>query len=430
MATPTRYDCLVIGSGQGGNPVATAFAKKGKTTALVERTHIGGCCINEGCTPTKTPIASGRVAYHMRREADYAIDMPVGENGSIVSAMQKREASSTDSNTLSVQMNEGSVRRITADAIFINTGEGPSKLRLAGVESIFPERRLDSISIQELDEVPKHLLIIGGGYVALEFGQLFRRFDAEVIIVQRSKQLLPREDPDIAASMLEIFREDGITVLLSTTPLIVTSPRPEIRPSEGKDFTISGSHILSAAGRTLNTDKLNLNAAGVETTPSSHIKGNERLETSVPGIWALGDVKGPPAFTHISYDNFRIIQRNVLKPTLPKLTTTDRLIRYVYYTEPQLAHVGLHAHEARTQFPQKKIQTAKMRMAWVARALETDESRGGRGRRDGADHGVLLPWAGRGRAQEVGADGDDGEGALQRSAKRDMGASEFGGKLE
>ncbi|MCJ1430889.1 hypothetical protein MMC27_000239 [Xylographa pallens] len=293
------------------------------------------------------------------------------------------EAHFIDSKKLSVKMNDDSIRAVTAEHIFINTGERPSIPQLAGLESIPAEHRLDSTTIQELDEVPLSLLVLGGGYIGLEFGQLFRRLGSQVTIVQRSSQLLPREDPDIAASMLDILREDGIKVHLSTTAVSISPPpagsdamRLVIRVPDGTEQTISGSHLLSAAGRTPNTDMLNLQAAGISIKPSAHVEVNERLETSVPGIWALGDVKGPPAFTHISYDDFRIIQRNVLEPHLPPLTTKDRIVPYVCYTDPQMGHVGLHEYEARKQFPNRKIQTAKMPMAYVARALETDESRG------------------------------------------------------
>ncbi|MCJ1291306.1 hypothetical protein MMC34_002849 [Xylographa carneopallida] len=415
MATASNtkeYDCIVIGSGQGATPLANAFTTAGRRTALIERSHIGGCCVNEGCTPTKTMIASGKVAYHTQRAADYGIHSPGAEDGLIVTDMKKVRqrkrdivdsfrtggetraqsagvdvlkgvATFTDSKKLSVKMDDGSERNVTAERIFISTGERPSIPQLTGLESIPAERQLDSTTIQELDVVPTSLLVLGGGYIGLEFGQLFNRLGSEVTIVQRSSQLLPREDPDIAASMLDIFREDGIKVHLSTTAVSI-SPGPSdsdvirllIRSAEGSEYTVSASHILFAAGRRPNTDMLNLEAAGIFLKPSSHIEVNDRLETSVPGIWALGDVKGPPAFTHISYDDFRIIQRNVLEPHLPSLTTKGRIVPYVCYTDPQMGHIGLHEYEARKQFPDRKIQTAKMPMAYVARALETDESRG------------------------------------------------------
>ncbi|MCJ1406891.1 hypothetical protein MMC19_000961 [Ptychographa xylographoides] len=293
------------------------------------------------------------------------------------------EASFTESKVLRIKMKEGDSRIITAEFIFINTGERPFVPKLPGFDLIPADRRLDSTSIQELNEVPGHLIVLGGGYIGLEFGQLFRRLGAEVTIVQRSAQLLPREDPEIASSMADILREDGITIHLSTSAISVSSSSASnpidlvIRPKDSPEIKISGTHLLAAAGRMPNTDTLNLHVAGINTSSTAHIAVNERLETSVPGIWAMGDVKGPPAFTHISYDDFRILKHNVLdSPTLPSLTIANRLVPYVCYTDPQMGHVGLHEHEARAKFPGKIIRTAKMPMAYVARALETDESRG------------------------------------------------------
>ena len=419
MALSSHYDALIIGSGQGGTPLASAFAKAGRKTALVESKHIGGCCVNEGCTPTKTLIASGRNAYMTRRGADFGVHTLDGKDGEIRQDMlkvrqRKRDivnkfrsggesrthaagvevlmglAAFVDKKTMRVKLNDGEEKTITADKIFINTGERPAQPRLENLESVTPERVLDSTSIQELGEVPEHLLILGGGYIGLEFGQLFRRFGAQVTIVQRAAQLLPREDPDVADCMLKILQEDGITVHLSTSAIRVdTSSSGDveltIRPKEGNEQRLSGSHLLSAAGRTPNTDTLNLGAAGVSTLNSGHIAVNSRLETSTPDIYALGDVKGPPAFTHISYDDFRVLQHNLLTSSSPSgdtsshvepLTTDNRMVPYVVYTDPQLGHVGLHEHEARTQFPQKTIKVAKMPMKYVARALECDETRG------------------------------------------------------
>ncbi|KAH0559523.1 hypothetical protein GP486_003962 [Trichoglossum hirsutum] len=410
MALPRHYTSVVIGSGQAGTPLASALAKAGRTTALIERTHIGGCCVNEGCTPTKTLIASGRAAYLARRGADYGIHTPGitvdmtkirQRKRDIVSSFrggsEKRtlaagvdvlmgEASFKDKKTLSVKLDQGGETIIvTADEIFINAGERPAKPRLTGIETVPAERILDSTSIQELDQLPEHLVVLGGGYVGLEFGQLFRRLGSAVTVIQRASQVLPREDPDVAECALEILRQDGITVHLNATAeRIEPSPQSPIvltvRFKDGTNQTIPGSHLLSAAGRVPNTDSLNLAAAGISTTPNphgpAHIACNPRLETSTPGIYVLGDIKGPPAFTHISYDDFRIIRGNLIDHSSPPLTTANRLVPYVVYTDPQLGHVGLHEHEARKQFPPGAIKVAKMPMAYAARALETDETRG------------------------------------------------------
>ncbi|MCJ1351294.1 MAG: hypothetical protein MMC33_001278 [Icmadophila ericetorum] len=411
--TPTHYNAVIIGSGQGGTPLAQALAKAGRKTALIESSHIGGCCINEGCTPTKTLIASGKVAYHMRRGADYGINVSGGKDRKVVTDMERvrqrkrdiveswraggekrtrdagvevlwGEGSFKSEKSMVVRLRDGQEKRITADSFFVNTGERPAKPKLPGIEDVPQDRKLDSTSVQELGEVPSHLIVLGGGYIGLEFGQLFRRLGAEVTIIQRSSQLLPREDPDIAASMLKILSEDGLTVHLSTNASSVswdekhasTGIHLQIRSNSGKEMEVVGSHLLSAAGRTPNTDMLNLSSAGVETNSKGYIEVNERLETSAPGIWAIGDVKGPPAFTHISYDDFRIVQANVLNPTRCYLSTKNRTVPYVCFTDPQMAHVGFHEAEVRQKWPDRKIKVAKMPMNYVARALEMDESRG------------------------------------------------------
>jgi pyruvate/2-oxoglutarate dehydrogenase complex dihydrolipoamide dehydrogenase (E3) component len=410
MGAITQYDAIVIGSGQSGTPLAAAFAKAGQKTALIERKNIGGTCINEGCTPTKTLIASGRVAYLVRRGMDYGIH--TGEPNSNVNAavvdmikvrqrkrdivaqfrggsetriedagvdLLKGEASFVDQNTLQYTDSSGSVKTVQGQKIFINVGERPRSPLLEGIDSIAKEKIFDSTSVQELGEVPGHLVVIGGGYVGVEFAQLFRRLGAKVTIVQRGAQLLPREDEEVAEMLQDIFREDGLTVHLNSDTV-------KIAPSPGgftldlhvnnRNETVEGTHILFAAGRTPNTNRLKPEAAGIKTDKKGYIVTNEYLETSSPSTFAMGDAKGPPAFTHISYDDFRILRSNLLSSPITKLTIKDRIVPYVVFTDPQLAHVGLHEEEARQKFPDMKIQTAKMPMAYVARALETDESRG------------------------------------------------------
>ena len=409
MASPRHFDCIVIGSGQAGTPLAAALAKGGRKTALIERIHIGGCCVNEGCTPTKTMVASGRAAYLTRRGADYGIHTPGGEDGKISIDMlrvrqRKRdivnsfrsgnesriqsagveilmgEASFGDSKSLHVKLSDESVTNVTADEIFINTGERPARPELPGTQHLDPARVLDSTSIQELGEVPGHLIVLGGGYVGLEFAQLFRRLGSAVTVIQRNSQLLPREDQEIAKSVLDILREDGLTVHLEANATSVSSSGEAIsltcQLKNGKEEIVNGTHLLFAAGRVPNTEMLNLNSAGIKTNSKGYIVANDKLETTAPGVYVLGDAKGPPAFTHISYDDFRIIQANLITKSTPQATTRNRLVPYVVYTDPQLGHVGLHEHEARSQFPGRNIKTARMPMEYVARALETDEARG------------------------------------------------------
>ncbi len=398
MTSTTQYDAIVIGAGQAGGPLSTALANAGWKTAIIERTHVGGTCINEGCTPTKTMVASARVAYLTRRGADYGvhtgpitIDMTKVRqrkrdivdsfrNGSQSRIENTRgvdllmgEGHFTGPKTLEVVFPGGERRQLTAGTIFINAGARPSKPSLPGIENI---ATLDSTSIMELDTVPDHLLIIGGGYVGLEFGQMFRRFGSRVTIIQRSAKLLAREDADVADEVANILREDGVEVLLETKPLRVEQSSDgvihlTVQTPTG-ERTLSGSHLLLAAGRVPNTDWLNLDATGVSTDKRGFIQANERLETSVPGIYALGDIKGGPAFTHISYDDFRIIRTNLIEHG--NASIHNRIVPYTVFIDPQLGRVGITESEAREQ--KRNIKVAKMPMNYVARALELDESRG------------------------------------------------------
>jgi len=396
--TTTQYDAIVFGAGQAGGPLSTALARAGWKTAIIERVHVGGTCINEGCTPTKTMVASARVAYLARRAADYGVHTgPITVDMTVVrqrkrdivesfrNGSQQRiestegvdllmgEAHFTGPKLVEVRLNNGETRQLTAGTIFLNTGDRPSKPPLSGLDRV---SALDSTSIMELDIVPEHLLVIGGGYVGLEFGQMFRRFGSQVTVVQRGKYLLNREDPDVAAEVAKIMREDGIEVLLETAPVQVEQPaggaiQLKVHTPAG-ERTLNGSHLLLAAGRVPNSDWLDLAAAGVQVDKRGSIQVNERLETNVPGIYALGDVKGGPAFTHISYDDFRIIRTNLLEGG--SATIRDRLVPYTVFIDPQLGRVGLTETEARAQ--DRHIKVATMPMNYVARALETDEPRG------------------------------------------------------
>jgi len=398
MTQTIQYDAIIIGAGQAGGPLSTALAKAGWKTALIERIHVGGTCINEGCTPTKTMVASARVAYLARRGADYGIHTGPVTIDMIKVRQRKRdivdsfrngsqsriestpgvdllmgEASFTGPKEIEVLLADGESRQLTANTIFINAGDRPAKPSITGVEKV---ATLDSTSIMELDTVPAHLLVVGGGYIGLEFGQMFRRFGSQVTIIQRGSSLLTREDPDVAREVASIMREDGIEVLLETRPVYVEQPSMgtiELTvQTPGGQRILTGSHLLIAAGRVPNSDWLNLEAAGVQTDKHGYIRVNERLETNVPGIYALGDVKGGPAFTHISYDDFRIIRTNLLEKG--NASIRDRLVPYTVFIDPQLGRVGLSETEARAQG--RNIRVAKMPMDYVARALEVDESRG------------------------------------------------------
>jgi len=427
MDPATHYDAIVIGAGQAGGPLAGALARAGRRSALIERVHVGGTCINEGCTPTKTMVASARVAHLARRGADYGVRVgPVvvdmvavrQRKRSIVESFRSGSERRLTTAGLDLLMGEGrfigpnavEVRSaggtlaLTAPLIFINTGGRPTRPGLPGIDSV---PTLDSTSIMELGELPEHLLVLGGGYIGLEFSQMFRRFGSRVTVVQRAPQLVAREDADVSEEIRRILCEDGVEVLLETKAAWV-GPAGDGRirlavQNGGDERMLVASHLLLATGRSPNTEALNLCTAGVVTDKSGFIKVNERLETSAPGVYALGDVKGGPAFTHISYDDFRIIRTNILEGG--NATTRDRLVPNTVFIDPQLGRIGLTETEAREQG--RKIQVAKMPMCYVARALEMDEPRGFMKAVVDGDTGLILG------AAVLGIEGGEIMAALQ-----------------
>jgi pyruvate/2-oxoglutarate dehydrogenase complex dihydrolipoamide dehydrogenase (E3) component len=398
MSATDQYQAVVIGSGQGGKPLCVALAGAGWRTAIVEREHVGGTCVNEGCTPTKTMVASGRVAYLARRGADYGvqtgnirIDMTrirkrkrdivdSFRNGSQARLEKTQnldlifgEASFTGPKTLGVRLKDGTQRALRAEQIFIDAGCQPAVPKIDGLNDV---PYLNSTSIMELDSVPEHLMVLGGGYVGLEFGQMFRRFGSRVSIVHRGDRLLRGEDSDVADEIAALLRQDGIDLFLNSTAESVTKAGPQIllaaRDETGKIRELQGSHLLVATGRVPNVEALNLSVAGIATDDRGFIKVNSKLETSAPGVYALGDINGGPAFTHISYDDFRILRTNLIDKG--SATTEGRPLPYTIYIDPQLGRIGITENQARKQ--NKNIRIAKMPMSSVARALEVDESRG------------------------------------------------------
>lgn len=399
MAAPDQYDFIMIGAGQSGDPLARACARAGKRTALIERDAVGGTCVNYGCTPTKTMVASGRTAYVAGRapllgvhSSTVSVDMSrvrqrkrdiVEEFRSGTETRLRAienldliygEARFASARSVIVAAKSGEERELTASqAIVVNTGQRPIVPDLPGLDTV---PYLDSTSIMELDRVPEHLVVLGGGYIAVEFGQLMRRLGSRVTILQRAKQLLGREDDDIAAAVKDILIEDGIDVLIEATSkkvepaaggvaLTVSGPAGERR--------IEGSHLLVAVGRVSNTEALALERAGIALDGRGNIAANDRLETSAPGVFAMGDVKGGPAFTHISYDDYRILSRRLLEGD-EHASIAGRLVPYTVFMDPQLGRVGMTEAEARAKG--LNIKVATMPMSYVARALESEEKRG------------------------------------------------------
>lgn len=397
-----QFDAVVIGSGQGGNPLARAMAKHGWKVAVVERRYVGGTCVNDGCTPSKTIDASAKVAYLAKRGADFGVQTgPIHVDlRKVYERKQKIVLQSRENNTkgleesctlllgeasfaeqqpgggsyaIDVRMNDGGdVRTLVTPRVFLNTGERPHPPKLEGLNSV---PYLDSTSIMELQEVPEHLVVLGAGYIALEFAQMMVRFGAKVTVLERGERIAAHEDDDVAECLRGILQADGIRILTCTSVERASggegSVSLEVTAEDGPQ-TIRGSHLLVATGRTPNVEALHLQRVGVPQNEKGYVQVNDRLETSVPGIWAIGDVKGGPAFTHISYDDFRVLRSNVLEGGTASIR--DRLTNYTMFTDPELGRIGLSEKDAEKQ--QIKVRVATMPGDSVARLDEMDQSAG------------------------------------------------------
>jgi pyruvate/2-oxoglutarate dehydrogenase complex dihydrolipoamide dehydrogenase (E3) component len=393
-----KFDAVIIGTGQGGKPLAFALGDKGFKTAIIERKYVGGTCINFGCTPTKAMIASAKAAQIAGESEKYGVysgnvsvdfQRVIRRRDRIVKSFRdsgrKRlqehekielifgEASFKDEYVIELKLKKGGLRTLTSEKIFINTGTSPF---IPHIDGLSKSGYLTSRTILNLKEKPKHLIIIGGGYIGLEYGQMFKRFGSEVTIIQKNSRLIPGEDEDISEEILKIFREEGIKVLLSAdTQKISKDKKGKFKARvkhDSNETEVKGTHLLIAAGLVPNTGELNLDSAGVKTDLRGFIIVNDKLQTSSEDVYALGDVKGGPAFTHISYDDYRIIKGNLLENK--NLSITDRLVPYTIFTDPPLGRVGLSENEARSKGIKYKI--ASLPMNYVARAIETDETKG------------------------------------------------------
>ncbi len=398
MSQSERYDAIIIGTGQAGKPLAGALDDHGLKTAIIEKGRVGGTCVIEGCTPTKTMVASARAAYTAGRAGDYgvntgpiSIDMEIVRerkraivdswSGGSTRGMTRREmvdlimgeARFTGPHQVTVALNEGGERVLEADRIFINAG---NRAWVPPIEGLQDVDFLDNASIMELDRVPEHLLVLGGGFIGMEFGQMFRRFGADVTIFEMGPRMMPREDEDVCGAVSEILREDGVALEVDALVDRVSSDENgQITlgfERDGVRHAVTGSHLLVATGRTPNTDILDVEAAGLETFGRGYVAVNDRLETNVPGIWALGDINGGPPFTHIAYDDYRIVKANVLEGG--DASRGGRPLPYTVFIDPALGRIGLTENQAREQG--YEIRVATLPMSRVARAIETDETRG------------------------------------------------------
>jgi pyruvate/2-oxoglutarate dehydrogenase complex dihydrolipoamide dehydrogenase (E3) component len=387
----TRYDAIVIGSGQGGNPLGQDLADRKWRVALIEREHLGGTCINTGCTPTKTMVASAQVAHYARhadrwgvRTGPVSVDLPriVARKDEIVRQFRSGKEEAFGGENPRLYRGHGRFigpRQIRVgddvldgERIFINTGARPEIPSIEGLDRV---GYLTNATLMELTELPAHLLVIGGGYIGLEFGQMFRRFGSRVTVVHRGEQILPREDQDVAGELQKALEVEGLEFLLKARPTRVD------RRGQGIDLTVevgdrsrtlTGSHLLVATGRRPNSDDLGLDRAGVATDQRGYVTVNDRLETNVPGVWAMGDVKGGPAFTHVSYHDYQVVLANLTSGA--GATIDSRVVPYAVFTDPQLGRVGMTEREARVTHDRLKI--GKIPMKWVARAIERDETAG------------------------------------------------------
>ena len=391
-----RYDILVLGSGEAGKYIAWTLAKAGRRAAVVERKLIGGSCPNIACLPSKNVIYSARVAALCRRGAEFGITTgPIGIDmrgvrqrkrqmvDDLIAVHRKNYANSgaelimgdgrfVAPKTIEVRAPDGGVRRLVGEQVFIDVGTHAAIPDIPGLSDSEPLTHVEAL---DLDHVPEHLIVLGGGYIGLEFAQPLRRFGARVTVLQQGPQIAAREDPDVADELMRQFEEDGIDVVLNADTLAVKGRsgaqiRLQVRTPEGEQ-TIEGSELLVAAGRTPNTHGIGLDTAGVELDARGYIKVNERLETAAPEVWAVGDCAGSPQFTHAGFDDFRIVHDNL---NGGRRTTDHRLVPYCMFTDPELGRVGLNESEAQRAGTDYRV--AKIAMSAVLRTRTLSEPRG------------------------------------------------------
>lgn len=392
-----KYDAIVIGSGQAGTPLSKKLAETGRRTALIEQRWVGGTCVNDGCSPTKAMIASARLAYLIGKGDELGVNTGklkidiakiLERKDEIVNRMRKNSedgilqtknldliygtASFSGDKEITVALNGGGETMFAAEEIYINTGAKPAIPEITGLDHI---DYLTSTSIMELKQIPEHLLIIGTGYVGMEFGQMYRRFGSKVTMLETSKRLMPKEDEDIARAIEKIFVDEGISILKDCQLKEFRKTGKKIKAYaviDGQKKIITCTHVLVAAGRRPQGEMLNPSKAGVELDKRGFIKVDRFLETTAKGVFALGDVNGGPPFTHIAFDDYRIIIHNISNKA--KRDTDNRLLPYCMFTDPQLGRVGITEQEAKKKG--LDILVASMPNTAVARAIEMGDTRG------------------------------------------------------
>ncbi|RWO20782.1 MAG: FAD-containing oxidoreductase [Mesorhizobium sp.] len=385
------FDAIIIGAGQAGPPLAGRLTAAGMSVALIERKLVGGTCVNTGCMPTKAMVASAYAAHLARRAADYGVTLsgPVGVDYKAIKARKDKVSNDARGNLESwiagmdgCTLFRGHARFETANTvrvgdellsagkIFINTGGRASVPDLPGVDEI---PFLTNSSMMDLDVLPRHLVVVGGSYVSLEFAQMFRRFGSQVTVVEKSPRLIGREDEDVSAAILSILENEGITVHLGAGDIGFARQGSDIAVTftAGKAPAV-GSHVLLAVGRTPNTDDLGLDKAGVELDKRGFIVVDDQLRTSVPGIWAMGDCNGKGAFTHTSYNDYEIVAANLLDSDPRRVS--DRIEAYALYTDPPLGRCGMT--EAAVRKSGRRALVGQRPMTRVGRAVEKGETQG------------------------------------------------------
>ena len=390
--TSEPFDAIVVGAGQAGPAIAARCSKEGLRTALIERGHFGGTCVNVGCVPTKTLVASARAMQLARRGAEFGFDAGairadmarikarkdgiVGSSRAAVESwmrgLKHTEVIVGDARFVAAATIRVGERQLTAPRIFLNVGGRSLRPELKGIDDV---PTLDNVSIMELEQVPEHLVIVGGSYIGLEFAQLMRRFGAAVTVVERSAQLLPREDEDVSAGVRSILEAEGVKFELASECIALSRDGDRIAVGSAcavDQPALSASHVLLAVGRRPNTDGLGLEAAGIQTDSRGYITVDDQCRTSAAGVWAVGDCNGRGAFTHTSWNDHEIVVANLFDNDPRRIS--DRIACYALFIDPVLARIGMTDAEARKSGA--KVLRAKMPMQRVGRAREAGETQG------------------------------------------------------